>query len=81
MDSFPQKKEEDSTYNGWLTWLNYSDMPDYEEKVNEAISMLIIFDVDEPEKNYICWYHTMTYNEWLVLDIKNKTVYFRNYTY
>ena len=88
MDSFPQvlfkyglNEKDYYMYNGWLTWLNYSEMPDYEEKVNQAISMLNIFDVEEPDKMYICWYYSLAYNKWLILDTKNSIVYFREYTY
>lgn len=88
MDAFPQvlfnygSNEKDYyMYNGWLTWLNYSEMPDYEEKVNNAISMLKIFDVEELDKMYICWYYNLVYNKWLILDVKNSIVYFREYTY
>lgn len=88
MDSFPQvlfnygSNEKDYyMYNGWLTWLNYSEMPDYEEKVNNAISMLNIFDVEEPDKMYICWYYTLSNKKSLILDIKNSIVYYSEHTY
>lgn len=88
MDSFPQvlfnyglNEKDYYMYNGWLTWLNYSEMPDYEKKVNYAISMLNIFDVEEPDKMYICWHYTLSNKKSLILDIKNSMVYYSEHTY